>query len=116
VPEKIEKVLEALYMDSLDILDLTNTELGDAIILQICEFLRGTKVKTVKFIRCKITDECIPKMSAALGNVITLYLSQNQLTEASMEHIIKYRENMPHLRSLILSQNKIIERKHKVLI
>lgn len=90
--------------------------MGDAIILQICEFLRGTKVKTAKFIRCKLSDDCIPKMTTALANISTLYLSQNQLTEGSMEHLIKYRESMPHLRSLILSQNKIIERKHKILI
>jgi hypothetical protein len=73
-------LLEQLYNDTLDTLDLTNCELGDAIILQICEFLRGSKVRTVKFIRNKLSDDVIPKMMNALSYIATLNLSQNLLT------------------------------------
>ena len=55
VPEKIEKILEALYNDTLDTLELTNAELGDAI-LHICEFLSGWRVRTTKFMRSKLSD------------------------------------------------------------
>jgi len=113
VPEKIEKILELLYSDTLDLLDLTNAELGDSTILQICEFLRGTKVRVAKFIRNKLTDEALPKMIYALGNITTLYLSQNLLTEQAIEVLIASRSSLPSLKSVILSQNKIIERKHK---
>lgn len=105
--------MELLYSDTLDLLDLTNAELGDNTILQICEFLRGTKVRVVKFIRNKLTDDAIPRMIYALGNIITLYLSQNLLTEQAIEYLIAHRGSLPNLKSVILSQNKIIERKHK---
>ena len=100
----------------MDLLDFTNAELGDATILQICEFLRGSKVRSVKFIRNKLTDDAVKKMMSSMGCVITLNLSQNMLTEHAIEHLINSRNSMANMKSVILSQNKIIERKHKVLI
>ena len=101
-------MLEQLYNDQLELLDLTNAELGDSTVLQICEFLRGTKVKSVKLIRNKLTDDAILKMLYALGNVVTLNLSQNMLTEHTIDNLILNREYLPALKSVILSQNKII--------
>lgn len=72
--------MDSLYADTIDILDLTNAELGDNIILQICEFIPGTKIKTVKFIRNKLTDDILIKILPMLTNVITLNLSQNNFT------------------------------------
>jgi len=105
-----------LYNDTLDVLDLTNAELGDSTILQICEFLRGTKVRTVKFIRNKLSDDVIPKLMSSMHCVVTLNLGQNLLTEHAIDHLINNRNSMPNMKSIILSQNKIIERKHKSLI
>ena len=48
-----------------------------------------------------------------MGNVITLNLSQNFLTDQVLDIIVDYREQLPKLKNVILSQNKIIERKHK---
>lgn len=109
----MEKILESLYNDTLDTLDLTNAELGDGTILQICEFLRGTRVRTVKFIRNKLSDDAVSKMINCFGGVVTLNLSQNFLTEQSLNHLTNQRNSMPSLKTVILSQNKIIERKHK---
>jgi hypothetical protein len=92
---------------------LTNAELGDNIILQICEFIPGTKIKTVKFIRNKLSDDILVKMIPYLSNVITLNLSQNNLTEKSLEIFAENRHALPKVKSIILSLNKIIERKHK---
>jgi hypothetical protein len=36
IPEKHRKTLEALAKDELELLDLTNGELGDALTLQVC--------------------------------------------------------------------------------
>lgn len=105
--------MEQLYNDSLDVLDLTNAELGDNVIVQICEFLRGTKVRSVKLIRNKLSDEVIPRIMFSLGSIITLNLSQNNLTEHALDYLIANRSLMPNMKSIILSQNKIIERKHK---
>lgn len=48
-----------------------------------------------------------------LGNVITLNLSQNLLTERVLDIFIDNRELLPKVKNIILSLNKIIERKHK---
>ncbi len=83
--------MDGLYADTSETLDLTNAELGDSIILQICEFVPGTKIKTVKFIRNKLTDDCMIKMLPFLSNVITLNLSQNLLTERVLDIFIDHR-------------------------
>ena len=36
VPQKYEKIIEGIVNDSLDIVDLTNAELGDSAIATIC--------------------------------------------------------------------------------
>lgn len=48
-----------------------------------------------------------------LTDVITLNLSQNLLTEKALTIFIENREKLPKIKSIILSLNKIIERKHK---
>lgn len=55
-------------------------------------------------------------MMFAFGSIITLNLSQNNLTEHALDYLIANRSLMPNMKSIILSQNKIIERKHKSLI
>ena len=65
-------------------------------------------MKTVKFIRNKLSDDAIAKMIIAFGGVITLNLSQNYLTEQTLVHLANARNAMPSLKTVILSQNKII--------
>lgn len=65
-------------------------------------------MKTVKFIRNKLSDEAVGKMIIAFGGVITLNLSQNFLTEQTLAHLANGRNAMPVLKTVILSQNKII--------
>lgn len=67
----------------------------------------------MKFIRNKLSDEVIPRMMFALGSIITMNLSQNNLTEHALDYLIANRNLMPNMKSIILSQNRIIERKHK---
>jgi len=56
------------------------------------------------------------KFLPCLANASTLNLSQNGLTEAVLDIFIEARDNLPNLKNLILSQNKIIERKHRAKI
>lgn len=92
---------------------MTNAELGDDTILKISESISKSKAKTVKFIRNKLSDEIIPKILPNLSNVIILNLSQNYLTEKTLDTLLVHIAYLPKLRSVILSQNKIKERSVK---
>ena len=46
-------------------------------------------------------------------NVSTINLSQNYLTEKTVDSLIAHRSAMPALRSVVLSQNAIKERQVK---
>lgn len=117
VPEKYEKVLEGIVSDTHETIDLTGAELGDNAMLQVCELFKyNCKARTIKLIRNKLTDEVIPKLIPSLCNAVTLNLSQNALTETAVGMLADNRALLPCLRSVILSHNKIIERKHKVAI
>lgn len=48
-----------------------------------------------------------------ITNVITLNLSQNNFTERALDILVEHRHMLPKVKSIILSMNKIIERKHK---
>ena len=76
----------------------------------------NVRVKTVKLIRNKLTDDSILKMLPYLTNVMSLNLSQNQLTDHVLNLFIDNRHSLPMLKSLVLSQTKIVERKSKTLV
>lgn len=59
VPPKYEKMMEGLMSDGLDVLDFTNSELGNQDMSCVLEHLKGKKVKTVKLIRCKLSDDIL---------------------------------------------------------
>lgn len=59
---------------------MTGAELGDATIVILSEFINGSKARTVKLIRNKLTDDGIMKILPYLKGVITLNISQNALT------------------------------------
>ena len=48
-----------------------------------------------------------------MRGVVTLNLSQNFLTDRVLDILANGRSFLPVMRNIILSQNKIIERKHK---
>ena len=74
------------------------------------------KVRTLKLIRNKITDDGVTKLIPYLGNLISLNLSQNVLTDHVLNLFMDNRAHLPQLKSLVLSQTKIVERKSKALI
>lgn len=70
--------------------------------------MQGSKAKTVKLIRNKINDETIQKILPYMGGVITLNLSQNLLTERVLDIIYNAKDELHSVKSIILSQNKIM--------
>lgn len=113
LPEKYEKLLDSIIADQVETADFTNAELGDQVMVQIAEYIRGKKIKTLKLIRNKLTDEALDKMLPHFGGIITLNLSQNLLTDRFIDHLLNHLPRLPLLKSIILSQNKIKERSVK---
>lgn len=88
LPERYEAIFQILKKDQLELVDLTNAELGDDVILRFSEQVDNSKVKIVKFIRNKLSDEIIPRILPYLSSVITLNLAQNYLTERTLDYIL----------------------------
>lgn len=74
------------------------------------------KIRALKLIRNKLTDDGVNKIIPYLGNLVSLNLSQNVLTEQVLTLFMDNRISLPQLKSLVLSQTKIVERKSKPLI
>jgi hypothetical protein len=115
IPPKYERIVEALILNSLEVVDLTNAELGDSAVLQICKNI-GSKVRSLKLIRNRLTDEGISKLTALFSTITTLNLSCNQLTSNVLDILYDNRNLLPQLKTIVLSQNKIIEKKNTVKI
>jgi len=70
-----------LQKDKLDVFDLGGGFLGDNNILQISElFPSRNKLKSVKLMNNKITDEVFPELIYNCKNISSLNLSYNSLT------------------------------------
>ena len=69
--------------------------------------LEHKKVKTIKLVRNKLTDDVFPDLWRNMGNIQSLNLSQNLLTERVVGSFMKGFGGMGNVKSLTLSQNKI---------
>lgn len=77
----------------------------------IVELLKVNKsVKMLKLIRNRLTDDFVERILPFIGNVTTLNLSQNYLTEKSLDYIMAATNQLPSLRNVVLSQNRIREK------
>lgn len=60
LPEKYEIVVEDLRNDKCETIDLGGAELGDAIIVQLCDYIRCTKkLKCLKLVRNKLSNDSL---------------------------------------------------------
>lgn len=108
------KIYDELQKDNLDVLDLGGAFLGDTLVFKISEIIpTRNKLKTVKFMNNKITDEIFPELLIRCTNVNTLNLSYNNLTEKSLDFIEQEADNLGHLTNITLSNNKIVLRSVK---
>jgi hypothetical protein len=67
----------------------------------------------VKLIRNKLTDEGLTKILPFNGDLATLNLSQILLTDKALDILISNRKMIPKIKNIVLSLNKIVERKEK---
>jgi hypothetical protein len=52
--------VDDLKNDRAEIIDLTGAEVGDGSIMSLCPFIRKSKkLKTLKLIKNKLTDDCL---------------------------------------------------------
>lgn len=73
-------------------------------------------MKTLKLIRNRLTDDIVERIIPFIGNVVTVNLAQNYLTERSLDAVIGGVGQLPMMRGLVMSQNRIREKtcKHKL--
>ena len=72
--------------DRVDVLDLGGAFLGDATILNIAELIpTRTRLKSVKLMNNKITDEVLPELVLSCKRIHSLNLSYNCLSERSLD-------------------------------
>ena len=61
VAEKYKGIVDDLKNDRAETIDLTGADLGDANISTLCSFIKKSKkLKVLKLIKNKLTDDCIP--------------------------------------------------------
>ena len=67
-------------------------------------------MKVLKLIRNRLTDEFLAASLPHLGNTMVLNLSQNFLTDRSLELLAAGISQLSNLRTIILTQNRIRDR------
>jgi hypothetical protein len=114
LPEKYAKVYDDLCKDKLDVLDLGGACLGESTLLHISEFFPSrNRLKSVKLMSNKISDELFPELVSRCTHVYSLNLSYNLLTERSLEWLEREAGRLGELQNITLSNNKIVLRNVK---
>ena len=75
----------------------------------ILETIKDKGATVAKLGRNKLSDDGFNRLIPHLENIIMLNISKNELTEKSLESIVRMRKNgeLPNLKSIMLGQNKI---------
>lgn len=76
----------------------------------------NTRVRTLKLGKNKLSDDIIPYLWKNLSSIQTLNLSNNHFTEKLIDSFMSNLPQVPHLKSLVLTQNKIIPRALKTKV
>ena len=60
IPEKYRSTLEDLKADRCEVIDFNGAELGDQNVLALVEYIeKSKKLRNLKLVRNKLSDECI---------------------------------------------------------
>lgn len=92
-------------------LDLGGAFLGEPNILIISElFTSRCKLRMVKLMNNKLTDESFPEIISRCRFIASINLSYNLITEKSLEWLEQCCDNLGELKNITLSNNKIVLR------
>ncbi|CAD8115841.1 unnamed protein product [Paramecium sonneborni] len=117
INDKFEPIMQSFKNDNLEIVDLSNAELGDegcnliADQLKICK-----KVKQLKLARNKISDDGAAIILQALilnANITSLHLSSNMISERTLDLILHLTKTGQLPKNIYLSQTLINATKAK---
>ncbi len=98
----------------MDTLDLSSYGLSDSNVVEVLKYLKPLKkVKGLKLVKNQVTTEGLSRMLAFIPYVTNLNLSFNQLGEEALGLILASRKEVPLLRIINISNNRINERKAK---
>ena len=112
IPEGYLKLVEKIESNEIEVVDLTGSELGESCLLYIIEKL-NSKVKNLKLTKNKITDDFLAHIIQFLDNIVVLNLGSNQLSEKCLDILIENRGELTNIKNIVLTQNKIPERRNK---
>ena len=111
LPEKYKRQADELTQNKLLVLDLSNCELDTHGLNHMLELAQDCiKLRTIKLIKCRLTDATIEQLWRYFKQTTTLNLSQNHLSDKTIDSLLVAKPLMVNLRSVVLSQNLIKER------
>ncbi|CAD8082256.1 unnamed protein product [Paramecium primaurelia] len=117
INDKFEPIMQAFRNDNLEIVDLSNAELGDEGCNIIAEQLKiCKKVKQLKLARNKISDDGANIILQALtqnANITSLHLSSNLISERILDIILNIIKIGQLPKNIYLSQTLINATKAK---
>lgn len=114
LPDKYYRLVVSATTEPTEVFDLTHCGLDESTILALVELIRNNRsIKVLKLIRNRLTDEFVVAALPFLGNAMVLNLSQNHLTDRSLEVLASGISQLPSLRTVILTQNRVRERNWK---
>lgn len=110
-------VEEFVGRGNLDTLDLSAYNLSDSEVVNVLTYLRPLKkIKGLKLVKNNLTNEGVSKLMELIPSVTNLNLSFNQLGEEALGVILASKQQVPLLRIINISNNKINERKAKATL
>jgi hypothetical protein len=114
----VEKMVEDFRQrENMDTLDLTAYSLSDTEIFEVLRYLRPIKkIKGLKLVKNSLTNEGLGRILELIPSVTNLNLSFNLLGEEALSAILSSRQQLPLLRIINISNNKINERKAKATV
>ncbi|CAD8083490.1 unnamed protein product [Paramecium primaurelia] len=117
INDKFEPIMQAFRNDNLEIVDLSNAELGDEGCNFVAEQLKNCKkVKQLKLARNKISDDGASILLQALTqnvNITSLHLSSNMISERTLDVILNLIKTGQLPKNIYLSQTLINATKAK---
>ena len=105
----VERMVEDFIdRENLDTLDLTGYNLTDGEVADVLNYLKPKKkIKGLKLVKNSLTNDGLGRIVELIPSVTNLNLSFNLLGDESLSVILASKQEMPLLRIINISNNKI---------